>query len=74
MTYENKRCPVCKSLEGKPGEVEPPSEVRQQAHHFIPQGAWQRYRCRPCGAEWERFVPNDVGTQSGAWKALKVPA
>ena len=69
---DNKRCPVCKSLEGQPAEVEPPEEVREQAHYFSRTGSWQVYRCRPCGAEWQRFVPEEVGIQSGAWKALKI--
>jgi hypothetical protein len=72
MTLEAKHCPKCSSLEGQPAEVEPPKDVREQAHHFSREGSWQVYRCRPCGARWERFVPKqELGLQSGSWKTLK---
>lgn len=72
MTSETQRCPVCRSLEGQPAEVKPPAEVREQAHRFTREGSWQTYRCRACAARWERFVPEALGGQSGAWKILKL--
>jgi hypothetical protein len=68
---ENNRCPACKSLEGQPGEVEPHADVSEQVHYFSRTGSWQVYRCRLCAAQFERFVPEEVGARSGAWKTLK---
>ena len=67
-----KQCPNCRALEGQPADIDPPPQMSGQAHHFQGHGVWERYRCKACGSEWERYIATKtLGAQSGSWKTLK---
>jgi hypothetical protein len=70
-----KRCLTCGRLEGQPGDVEPPREMKAESQYFASNGVVEIYRCRSCGSQWERFVASEKpGARSGGWKHLKAPA
>jgi len=65
-------CPNCRRLEGQSGDTAPPAQMSPQTKYFVKDGVVEVYRCRPCGSQWERFVPEEpLVTRSGQWKTLK---
>ncbi len=68
----NNRCPHCRTLEGQSGEVDPPGQLSPETQYFVKDGVVEVYRCRPCGSQWERFVPSEpLASSTGPWKTLK---
>lgn len=63
-------CPNCRKLEGQSGDIAPPAQMRPETQYFVKDGVVEVYRCRPCGSQWERFVPEEPLARSGQWKTL----